>query len=94
MSIILPTTIEPANPVHGDEFDHHVWIDGRGWEHEDFVRYDADGRAFYDYAAAAEMAEFAAMEPYEGAFWDAHVAISEVSGSHELCPSCTPGSRY
>ena len=38
MSIILPTTIEPANPVHGDEFDHHVWIDGRGWEHEDFVR--------------------------------------------------------
>ena len=39
-------------------------------------------------------AEFAAMEPYEGAFWDRHVAISEVSGDHELCPYCTPGSRY
>lgn len=42
----------PANPVHGDHFDQHVWIDGYGWEYDAFVGYDEDGRAYIDWKAA------------------------------------------
>lgn len=53
-NIIENPTDFPTNPVHGDYFESHVWLDGYGWEYDEFVTRDEDGRACLNQKAIAD----------------------------------------
>ena len=70
-----PAEQEPTNPVHGDVFNQHVWIDDHGWQYEDFVGWDADGRPYVDWEQVEDVqATIDEAKAFAGLDWDARSA--------------------